>query len=171
MRLGRAIVLLVAFLVASGCTDGEGDASAPPPRFAVADAPGWDLQQAVDPPAADPVAAVDRPPLDWYAEYGRDDATEMVRLSGHDASLAEARSSLEEVGFAFDEAEVDGHDEALVGWQEADPSGPAVVLLGAGSRVLVLLSYELDGAALTTFGGSVRTVDEQEWIDAGGVVR
>ena len=132
----------------------------------------WTLQEAVDPPVDDPIASLDRPPLDWYAEYVRSSPTEsqMVRLSGHRMTFDEARADLEDLGFEFADIEVDGW-RSIGGSATADPVGPAVVLLENGSTSLMVLTYELELDDLAEVAGTIEAVDEATWVDAGGVVR
>ena len=58
-----------------------------------------------DPPADAPIASLERPPLEWYAEYVQSSTSQssMVRLSGHRATFDETRAALEELGFALDD--------------------------------------------------------------------
>ena len=104
-------------------------------RYALQKDPGWELQEAVDPRPDDPIAANDRPPMDWYVEYVRSSYTEMVRLSGHNATVAQSRAALEAVNFSFEEVDVAGFDLALSGGSALEESGPAL-LLSPGVRGL-----------------------------------
>lgn len=145
--------------------DVEADAGA---SYALLRAGEWRLQEAVDPPEQH---TAERPALDWYAEYVSTSQTRgMLRLSGHRAGFDDARSELEAVGFALAEVEVAGRGAAGGTTGEAG-SAPVVVLLDSGPMSLLLLSYELDVAALAELAGAVETVERKEWIDAGGVVR
>ena len=132
----------------------------------------WRLREGVDPPVDDRATSVERPALDWYAEYVPTDSSrsETLRLSGHRATFDRAHSELEQLGFDLDEVDVDnwtgvGGSTAEVG------SRPTVVLLDHGSKSLMLLSYDIDLEVLVNIAAGVRSVDESTWTDAGGVVR
>jgi hypothetical protein len=134
--------ILVVLLVApatSACSDNDtaqDKLTHTAERYALQKDPRWELQEAVDPRPDDPIAANDRPPMDWYAEYVRSSYTEMVRLSGHDATVAQSRAALEAVNFSFEERlNVAGFDLALSGGSALDESGPAL-LLSLGVRGL-----------------------------------
>jgi hypothetical protein len=172
----RAAVLAALLLVATGCGDDD-DADADSPAgpggatpYALLVAEGWTLAEAVDPPPDDPIALMDRPALDWYAEYRTADATRSVRVSGHEATLDDARAQLASLGFAFDAIDVDGWPEAV--GAAGDVSGnPAVVLLAHGPGSVVVLSYDVDVDELRALAADVEPADEAAWVDAGGVVR
>lgn len=141
-------------------------------RYAVLRDDAWRLQEAVDPLADDGVASVERPALDWYAEYVPKNSSSggTLRLSGHRATFHRARSELEELGFDLDEVDVDNWTG--VGGSTAETgSRPTLVLLDHGSSSLILLSYDLELDALTQLAAHVQSVDETAWIDAGGLVR
>ena len=168
-----ALVALTIAVAVPGCSgNARRDTSAANDEaYALQQNPSWKLQEAIDPRPEDPIAANDRPPMDWYAEYVRSDHTVMVRLSGHDASVEVSRAALEAVGFSFVKANVAGNESALRGHSEADQSGPSLVLLPTGTRTLVLLSYDAGLEELTAFASGVKTVSKADWIAAGGVVR
>lgn len=168
------VLVLVAFVgVMSACgDDSASDLGDDGERYAVLSDDAWSLQEAVDPPENDPLV-VDRPPLlDWWAEYvwASPEEGRMVRLSGHQLPLAEARADLAGLGFALDDVAVDGWT-AVGGTSVDDPSGPAIVLLDRGSTSLMLLSYELTVADLAALAGQTRAVDDLGWVSAGGIVR
>lgn len=169
MRSRFALVLTVGIVLA-GCTD---DGSSPPATagsYALAHVPGWELRDAADLGPDDPIAAIERPPLDWYAEYVDSSSSESIRLSGHDATLADAQAALEAVGFGFEDATVAGRDRAVVGRSTIEDGGPSLVLLAADGRTVILLSYEVTAQGLTDFAGSVVGASEADWIAAGGIV-
>lgn len=132
----------------------------------------WTLQEAVDPPADSPIASLERPPLEWYAEYVQSSTSpsSMVRLSGHRATFDETRAALKELGFTLD-------DVALQHWQAAggsapdDPASPTIIVLANGPTTLMTLSYELDLDQLTPITDTVESVDQTTWIAAGGVIQ
>lgn len=141
-------------------------------RYAVLGDDAWLLQEAVDPPADDGVTSVERPALDWYAEYVPKNSSNggTLRLSGHRATFHRVRSDLEELGFDLDEVDVDNW--TAVGGSTAEKgSRPTLLLLDHGSSSLTLLSYDLELDALTQLAAHVQSVDETAWTDAGGVVR
>jgi hypothetical protein len=169
------LLLVAASVVASvGCGDdaeSSGDDDGADEPYALLSDDAWVLQEAVDPPADDPISSIERPPLDWYAEYVRSSPTEsqMVRLSGHRTTFDDARTELEDVGFAFDVIEVDGR-RSVGGSAAGDPAGPAVVLLETGSTSLMVLSYELEVDDLAELADAIEAVDETTWVNAGGVL-
>ncbi|MGQ0521773.1 MAG: hypothetical protein ACT4PX_11570 [Actinomycetota bacterium] len=131
----------------------------------------WQLQEALDPPD-DSEASIERPVLDWYAEYAKttQSGSQMVRLSGHRATFDVARSELEDIGLVLDEVDVE--DWTAVGGTTAETgSRPTAVLLDKGGSSLMLLSYELELDVLARLAGVIVPVDQEGWIDAGGVVR
>ena len=136
----------------------------------------WSPQSAIDPAQDDAFASVERPPMDWYSEHVRTVPVsggaegQMVRLSGHSASINESRAALEAVGWEFDTMPLDGW-EGVGGTNPADPASPAVVLLDHGSTTFMLLSYELTVDEVTAFAGSVEGVDETTWEASDGVIQ
>jgi hypothetical protein len=172
----RAILPLVFVALLGGAACGD-DAEEPVSAtagepYAVLHAEGWALQEAIDPPADDPFSTLERPPLAWYAEYVRTaaDASDMVRLSGHDVPVDETRAELEALGFSFDETDLERW-AGLVGTNPADAVGPAVVLLDGGDVTFMALSYELGIDELAALVDGVEGVDRAAWVAAGGVVR
>jgi hypothetical protein len=166
--IGSAVLALVA--IVGACTDSGGS---PEPYAVVSDA-DWLLQEAVDPPQDDALTSTQRPAMDWYSEHVRTlpipggAEGQMVRLSGHSASIDETGAAL--VGWEFDSITVDGW-EAVGGTNPSDPTAPAVVLLDNDSTTFMLLSYELTVDEVAAFGGSVEAVDEATWEASGGVIR
>lgn len=132
---------------------------------------GWQVQEAVDLATDDPLATRQRPPLDWYGEYVRSDYTEMVRLSGHAASLTDTRSKLEELGFEFRDVTIPGWEDGVAGSQPGDESSPEVLLVSSGKRTLMALSYDVPSEVLFEFMESVERSERDAWVDAGGVIR
>ena len=169
--VARSTVLGVLVMIA-GCTDPGGS----PDPYAVVSDDDWSLQEAVDPPQDDTFASAERPPMDWYSEHVRTVLVpggaegQMVRLSGHSASIGESRAELEALGWEFEILALDGW-EGVGGISPADPASPAVVLLDHGSTTLMLLSYELTVDEVTAFAGSVEAVDETTWEASDGVIR
>ena len=170
-RLGRLAVQMAAgglvclALVACGDDDSASETTVTasggsPTSYAILSSEAWSLQEAVDPPEDDPLASTEQPPVDWYSEHVRTvpaaGGTEgqMIRLSGHSASINEARTALEGLGWAFDSVAVDGW-EGVGGTSPSDPGSPAVVLLDNGSTTFMLLSYELTVDELAELTGSV----------------
>ena len=141
-------------------------------RYAVLRDDAWRLKEAVDPRADDGVSSVERPALDWYAEYVAANSSSggTLRLAGHRTTFHRARAELEELGFHLDEVDVDNWTG--VGGSSAETgSKPTLVLLDHGSSSLTLLSYDLELDALSQLAAHVQGVDETAWTDAGGVVR
>ncbi len=102
------------------------------------------------------------PSLDWYISYQRPpaEAPQMVRLSGHRASIGELGASL--VGFSLEPVEVGGSD-ALAG-RSSDPVGPSVVLLPlADDYTAMALSYELTVAELLSWAAALDEATEAAW--------
>ena len=163
-----SIVLGLLVMVAA-CTDSGGTAS-----HAVVGDEEWSLQAAVDPPPDDALASAERPPMDWYSEHVRTVPVsggaegQMVRLSGHRASINESRVALEAVGWEFDSVQVDGW-EGVGGTNPVDSASPTVVLLDNRSATIMLLSYELTVDEVAAFAGSVEAVDETRWEASDGV--
>lgn len=173
MLVRLVVVIGVSAVALAACSDGDvaGDIDAPAGIYAVQTDDGWQLQEAVDPTADDPVAANERPALDWYAEYVRSEYTEMVRLSGHGADVEAAQAGLEQLGFTFDSVTVAGHEEALAGADPRDESSPEVLLVKSGDRTLMALSYDVEREVLADFMQSVEVTGRDDWVAAGGVVR
>lgn len=169
VRLGFAAALSAAAL--AGCADDASEANATSDTYAVQTDGGWQVQEAVDLAADDPLATRQRPPLDWYGEYVRSDHTEMVRLSGHGASLGDTRSELELLGFEFSDVTVPGRRDGVAGNNPGDGSSPEVLLVSSGERTLMALSYDVPRDVLLDFMGSVEGAERDEWVDAGGVIR
>ena len=132
----------------------------------------WTLQEAIDPPADAPIASLERPPLEWYAEYVQSSTSQssMVRLSGHRAAFDETRAALEELGFAFDDVALQ-HWQAVGGAAPDDPGSPTIIVLANGPTTLMTLSYELDLDQLAPITDTVENVDQANWIAAGGVIQ
>jgi hypothetical protein len=184
LRLGALVV--AGLLLFGGCSDDDGsadDAQVPTTvtssdrsgttattvvaGYAVLSGDDWRLVEAHDPPADDPVANRDRPPLDWYAEYDRGDpqAPVRVRVSGHSARLGVAARELEAVGFRFEPG------RALVGvGTSGEEPGPSVVLVARGDRTVMLLSYELDPDELEAVTADLVDVDSEGWLASGGTI-
>lgn len=159
------ITIIAALLVTVGCTGDEPDTV--DRHYALQRDPDWNLQEAVDPPPNDRLAARDRPPMDWYAEYIS--GSVMVRLSGHAASPVQARRALGSVGFEFDAIELPRHGPAHVGTAPSDESGPTVLVMAGHDNTLLLLSYEADAADLVDFAATVSTATPEEWRAHGGI--
>lgn len=143
---------LAGLTACSSATRGEGPelGSAPGSTMAGSEAGhallfdgAWALQEAVDPPADDPFAAHDKPPLEWWAEYVRAEgpARQLVRLSGHRGSLDQVRAQLQPHGSRFADVAVDGW--RAIGATEQDPVSPAILALDDGPWSVQLLSYDL----------------------------
>ena len=115
-RLGRLAVQMAAgglvclALVACGDDDSASETTVTasggsPTSYAILSSEAWSLQEAVDPPEDDPLASTEQPPVDWYSEHVRTvpaaGGTEgqMIRLSGHSASINEAQTALEGLGW------------------------------------------------------------------------
>src|SRR4051812_10187322 len=137
----RALVALAAVtLVITACSDAESEdsaqasasglAPAATSRYALLNDNGWTLQEAIDPPADATIVAAERPPLEWYAEYRPASAAESadVRLSGHQAPLAETRSVLEGLGFSLGHLSLQ-HWQGVGGSAPDDPASPMIVVL------------------------------------------
>lgn len=175
VRLNPVVSLAVLLMVAPACraesTSNQGARRAEH-RYAVLHDGAWRLQEAVDPPPDDHGASIERPPLDWYAEYvpATSSSGQALRLSGHQASFHRARSELEDLGFILDEVDVENWT-GVGGTTAESGARPTLVLLHNGRSSLMLLSYEIELGALTRLAGAIETVDEKAWTDGGGVVR
>ncbi len=146
------------------------DAAGP---YVLLEAPGWELQEAVDYRAGlGPLDQVE-PELDWYAEYigsriDHDDSSFTVptaRVSGHTAGVEALRAQL--VGFEL-APEVIGGRQALV----APPAdrNPGIVLVELRpDYAITVLSYD-DVVDLRDLAARLVQVDERRWSDAGGQV-
>jgi hypothetical protein len=173
----RAVTTLIVLTFLTGCSESsDAERAAPPARrvseYAVLTSDAWTLQEAIDPPPDDPIAGVERPPLEWYSEYVRTvgNESQMVRLSGHQARLDETQAELESLGFGFADVAVEGWS-AVGGSAPGDPSGPAIILLDGDEATLMLLSYELDLDELVGTATGIEPVSKAAWVDAGGVIR
>lgn len=171
VRVAAAVALSAAALAGCSGDDGGADVDAASDPYAGQTDGDWQVQEAVDLAADDPLATRERPPLDWYGEYVRSDHTEMIRLSGHDASLGEARSEYEQLGFELSDVTVRGWGHGVAGNHPTDASSPEVLLVPSGSRTLMALSYDVPLEVLLEFMGSVEGAERDEWVDAGGVIR
>lgn len=179
-----ATVLLAAAQLA-GCSGEDGDDAHVSGSTPCADDRGagpyflfehhdWQFQDAIDhPDDPGPLEEVE-PSLDWSAQYERftpsagGSSVEGVslRLSGHDAALAEHQHELR--GFEPDELEIDGAP-ALAG---IGPDGaPTVVTMEiADGYTLMLLSYGLPLEELVDVAAAVDRVCQPAWREAGGRV-
>lgn len=171
VRLAVAVALSAAALTACSDDDAASDVNAPSDPYAVQTDDDWQVQQAVDLAADDPLATMERPALDWYGEYVRSDHAELVRLSAHDVGLSDARSDYEQLGFELSDVTVPGWGDGAAGNHPADASGPEVLLVPSGERTLVALSYDVPSGVLLEFMASVEGADRDEWVAAGGVIR
>lgn len=177
MRSTLVSLLVVAVAVAACNGDAalpsgsRGDAIDRRP-YAVLVADAWPLQEAVDLADDSPFNAVERPPLEWFAEYvaGSPNGSSMIRLSGHLATFADTRSALQELGFTFGEIPLQ-HWNGVGGSAPADPASPTIIVLDNASTTLMLLSYELELDQLTTIADKVEGVDQSAWITMGGVIQ
>ncbi len=138
----------------------------------------WKLREAIDPLTDDPLFEVEHPSLSWYAEYERfvPDPTDStitrglnVRLSGHEATLDEARESIEKLGIQFEAVTVSGR-RAVATTSNRDPSSPAIVLMETTFGSVQLLSHELDVADLIQLAEQTIDADADAWRGAGGVI-
>lgn len=175
VRVRFGVLLLFAILlVLASCSDDTGSTDADERQtqpYAVLRDDAWSLREAVDPPADDPVASIDRPALAWYAEYVRAAPSfDLVRLSGHEVAFDDARSEMERVGFELRDVNVENWS-AAGGTADDDPAGPTILLLENGGSTFMLLSYDIELETLATLADAVEPVDESGWIGAGGVVR
>jgi hypothetical protein len=176
-----SVLLLGATLAVTACSDDDdltqpssSSSSAPAleSTYAVLTDDAWTLQEAVDPPADAPIASIERPPLEWYAEYVQSSTSEsaMVRLSGHQASFDDTRSALEDLGFTLDDLSMQ-HWRGAGGSAPADPASPTIVVLANGSTTLTALSHELDLDRLTAIAETIEGVDQSTWVAAGGEIQ
>jgi len=172
----RSALVLAAVLIAGCGVTAGGDRTErgrqADQRYALLRAERWKFNEAIDLADGDPLASIDRPPVDWYAEYERSSASrsEMVRLSGHRASLDEHRAELEKVGFELSDVDVEGR-RAIGGSDRDDAASPAVLLLEQGGRSLLLLSYDLSLEELARLSEHLEPADRAAWLAAGGVIR
>ncbi len=126
------------------------------------------LRSAVDPPADSPLVAVERPPLEWWAEYGSE-ASVAFRLSSHAAGFGDTINALEEIGFVSQAIALE-RGPAIGGSFEGDTGAPVLVVIENGSSTLLLVSYELDLVELTAVAARVENVDRATWLALGGVI-
>jgi hypothetical protein len=140
-------------------------------EYAVLVSDSWRLQEAVEPSEGSPLTSIERPPLAWYAEYVSlsANASAMIRLSRHRASLADTVLVLEDVGFVLDQVSLNDWN-AVGGSAPADPASPAILLLENGSTTLMMLSYEIDLDGLAPLANEVARVDQSTWIETEGVI-
>jgi hypothetical protein len=84
-----SVLLFGAALAVTACSDDDdltqpssSSSSAPSDAsvYAVMTDDAWTLQEAVDPPADSPIASIERPPLEWYAEYVQSSASGPSRI-------------------------------------------------------------------------------------------
>jgi hypothetical protein len=169
--------IAVATLV-SGCSPGaektsrsvgRGDAGR---HYALLADDRFELQEALDPPAGDPLTSIERPLLDWYAEYVRSSETssQMVRISGHQTTFDQSRVQLEDKGFQFRDVTVEGW-RAIGGSIPGDSPGEAVLVLENGESSLAVLSYELTLDDLVALAAKIEPASAARWVRAGGVIR
>lgn len=168
------LLAVAGMVLVAGCADDDG--SGPEPATAQAYAllhdPEWELQAAVDPKPDDPLASVERPPLDWYAEFVRwpsANESNMVRLSGHATSFDESVAQLTELTFELEDTEVDGWRAAGGSTQEA--GGADLLVLEHGDRSIIVLSHEVSLDVLVDVASRIEPADAAAWEAAGGVVR
>ena len=167
--------LLVVTLSVAACSDDDAtqpsstSAAATDGSYAVLAADAWALQEAVDPPADAPIASIEQPLLEWYAEYVQSSASAsaMVRLSGHHATFDATRTTLEGLGFALDDVSLAGRR-----WfRPGGPASPTIIVLANGGTTLMALSYEPNLDQLTTIVDEIEAVDQTTWVAAGGVIQ
>lgn len=135
--------------------------------YALASAPGWTLQEAVDPGPDNP-ASLARPPMEWYVEYL--DGNALVVLAGHAVGIDDTRAELESLGFAFEEAQIAGFDRALEGRSIVEVNGATVVLLDTGTGAISLHSYDADSDQLRSLAATVGPASRSAWLAVGGVI-
>ncbi len=181
-------------LAGAGCASGSKTADAPAPSptsvttdrsdvatsdasvpYALLEADGWTLQDAVDWPPGNILAGVEPVPSDWWSEYQRLEypgggvtVSQGVKVTGFAAGLDAYRQAMERVLFTFRTVET-ASGEGLVA-TSADPVGPAIVAVPLGGGTLELLSYDLTTDELVALVARTRTVDLDAWRAAGGKV-
>lgn len=163
----RLVVMLCFALVSSGLGCASGPASVEGSSttvYFVLEGSDWILDEAID--RKDYLSSEGLPSLDWYAEYeAAPDDSDAVRLSGHDAGLAEVREGLQ----GFDLRPIELREGSGLGG--TGPDGRSIVLFAADDGYTMLVeSEELDVDALGRWTDGLRRVTGEEWIAAGGVV-
>ena len=159
-----AVLGLASLMTSCGSTSGR-SASGPGAAigsrasvYFVSETKGWKLRKAYKPRPDDPVTSRAEPSLDWYAEHERypdPSSSRSVRLSGHDAPIAQLEGTL--AGFELRARTVHG----LTAKAGSSPDGPRVVLLPVASDYTVMtLSYELSLDELIEWSNALQAVDE-----------
>ena len=183
-RLTIALLMCPIASLATGCSRDSTEATpastsaTTAATYALLEDPAWTLKSAVDPPANDPVALLERPPLDWYDEYehlsgrtapGASVIGQSVRISGHATNLARTEALLTPRGFKSRGVDVKGW--RAVQLRILGDTPPAIIVLDRGTSVLMILSYELRIEALARLASTIKLVDRSHWISAGGIVQ
>jgi hypothetical protein len=142
--------------------------------YALVNDSAWTMTVAVDPPTGDPSVAEEAPPVEWYAEYRRASPDGAggeldLRLSGHTATLAEARVEYEAQQFVFSETVVNGV-AGLVSQPAVAGGNPAIVLLDADDLTIKMASTTLSPDDLVRVAAVVEGVNDVGWRRAGGSI-
>ncbi|MCD9624954.1 hypothetical protein [Rhabdothermincola salaria] len=179
-------------LVAAGCGDDSGaartdanESSASTERsdpaadgvfvpYALLEAPGWTLREAIDLPPDHILTGIEPVPSEWYAEYQRlepaaDGWGHAVKLAGFAVGLDAYRSSMEELGVSFEPVDT-AAGEGLAGTTAEQGARPVIVVVPLSQGTLELLSYELSSEELVALVGDIDVVDDAGWRAAGGQV-
>ena len=143
--------------------------------YALLDAPGWTLQEAVNTPVEHILSDIEPVPSDWYAEYSQLEPVpdgiyeQSVTLTGLEAGLDAYRTAMEPLGLLFETVETSA-GSGLTGTTSEQGARPVVVAVPIGTGTLQLLSYELSSEKLLALIEDVTTVDEADWRAAGGQI-
>jgi hypothetical protein len=190
-RAGALVIAPLLFMLSGSCASDGGDqpgrsasttgatstsaaeATRQDARYMLLDNPTWQLQEAVDYRAGLGALGEHDPDLDWFAEYDgprfdNDDGSYTiphVATFGHTASLETRRDQLP--GFDLRSETVDGR-HALIA--SAAAGNPAIVVIEiAADYTTTALTYD-GGVDLRDLATHLKTVDEQQWIAAGGTL-
>lgn len=169
---------IAATTLAGGCsshsgttsTSKEGNAAAR--HYALLADPSWTLQEARDLRPDDPLATAERPPLDWYDEYvlSSANASQLVRISGHESTFDQSRVELEQQGFVFHAVPLDGWRAVGSRGIPGDTPQSAVLLLDNGDSSLLVGSAEVGLDELIALAAKIEPASAAAWVRAGGVI-
>ncbi len=144
--------------------------------YALLEAPGWTLQEAVDWPPDNAFAGIEPVTSDWWAEYERFDPAadgsngRAVNLTGFTVGLDAYRAAMEPLGVSFEAVDTP-LGRGVTGTSTEQGGRPVAVAVPRGDGTLELLSYELSSDELVALVADVVTVDDAGWRAAGGQVR
>jgi len=132
-------------------------------KFAVLDGYTGEIGETIDYPG-DVSSFPAKPNIDWYSELSH------LNLSGHAMDIERARDELEALGFEF-EAVSSASARTFAASGVPDELQPGVVLRSTSDEyTLMILSTTFDVDELLAMASTVRSVCEDEWVEAGGKV-